>query len=259
MSNGDDSVSSMKGSYSSDYSYYEKIKSPGELEMSGDGSLSALTDDIAGILAYGDVLSSGASEAVDGDVPLGYKKFLPTAASCVDVKTNNSVKRSVYKNTIPYGLFSLGGGGGDRGLVPGLVEDILKLDPLNLLKAFSMDSSPKCIQVTLPVGASDESGVLNASCPKNGSNNCESAYLLFSDIENLPDSDFPSQYPSRTEYLSEQFVGSMLPKTAPKSVSKTAPKTISGPTYKLLESVYLSSIGLLGIYILIRLLTKYKK
>jgi len=130
-----------------DFNYAGKIKTPGELGVTSGASMSALTDDIAGLIEYTNVLVSGQGRAVKGK--LGNQYFLKTLAKCK--LDGRDVDRYLYINNVPTGNVSFGGtsltGGKSslKGLVPGMMEGIGKIDPLAMFNAFS-EGTPQCIK-----------------------------------------------------------------------------------------------------------------
>ena len=64
------------------YNYAKQIKAPGELGMSGDGNMGALARDVAGLINYTEVLTTGKSRAQRTSGPLGNKFFLKTEGKC---------------------------------------------------------------------------------------------------------------------------------------------------------------------------------
>ena len=130
-----------------DFNYAGKIKSPSELGVSSAATMEALTDDIAGLIEYTNVLVSGEGRAVTGK--LGNQYFLKTLAKC---KLNGrDVDRYLYIDNVPTGNVAFGGtsltGGKSslKGLVPGMMEGIGKIDPLAMFNAFS-EGTPRCIK-----------------------------------------------------------------------------------------------------------------
>ena len=130
-----------------DFNYAGKIKTPGELGVTAGASMGALTNDIAGLIEYTNVLVSGQGRAVKGK--LGNQYFLKTLAKC---KLNGrDVDRYLYIDNVPTGNVAFGGtsltGGKSslKGLVPGMMEGIGKIDPLAMFNAFS-EGTPQCIQ-----------------------------------------------------------------------------------------------------------------
>ena len=86
-----------------DYPYYKYIKTPSEIGMSGDGSLSQLGNDIDGLIGYVELLVSGGGKASATGQPLGNKFFLKTGGKCTDKSTRQDVDRYIYINNVPTG------------------------------------------------------------------------------------------------------------------------------------------------------------
>lgn len=190
------------------YNYFKKIAGPGDLGIGTEGSMSQLATDMAGLVEYGKIVSTGNSSAslVPGGKPMGNKFFMETGAKCKN-KKGETVPRYVYFDFIPNGYLdlSLTGDGSEemnlgssfRGLLPGLLEDIEKLNPLRFFQAFTMGATPPCTEVTLPTGNAGEPGVDPADCSLPGAI-CETRAMLDSEIDNLPASTFPPQHPKPT-------------------------------------------------------------
>jgi hypothetical protein len=138
-----------------DYSYVAGIKNPTQLGITGQGSMSALTNDVAGIVNYVNLLVEGDGPASKTGKPLGNKFFLTTGGQCTDIKTGNLVTRSAYINNQPTGnipLISAVAGMNFtefEGLIPGMLTDIGKINPVSLYTAFTEGTDPSCAQVTL--------------------------------------------------------------------------------------------------------------
>ena len=143
------------------YSYSDNIKSPTQIGVSSKGNLTALGNDIDAIGDYIDVLTTGKSKAQKVS-PLGDKYFMDTNATCTDSK-GATQERYVFINNIPDGMIA-----GEKGLIPGIVEDIVNLDPTSLFTAFSQDNN--CQKITL--ATRDASNVTST----------QSKYVLNSDI-----------------------------------------------------------------------------
>ena len=139
-----------------DYGYYKKISSPGELGMSGKGSMGALSSDIAGIVDYVKVLVSGSGRASKTGKPLGDRYFIQTGGQCKDYKTNKLVTRSMYIDNVPSSdiPFISDVTGVEfpefRGIIPGIMDDLDAINPLKMFRAFTEGSEPACAEVTLP-------------------------------------------------------------------------------------------------------------
>lgn len=144
-----------------DYKYYDFIKTPDELEISGDGTIPALTKDVAGIVNYVQLLIAGTGRANKKGQPLGSKFFLKTGGQCKDYKTGKVVTRSMYIYNVPSGAIPLVTGltgfrsDNLKGLVPGVVDNMMEMNPLKMFSAFMEGSEPLCAEVTLPVIGED--------------------------------------------------------------------------------------------------------
>lgn len=140
-----------------DYKYYQQIKTPDEMGMSDAGSISALGRDINGIINYVELLITGGGNAnkSKGGRPLGDRFFLKTGGQCKDVATGNLVDRYMYIDNIPDGSIPFVSSGTGykfttfEGLIPGILSDIDKINPMDMFKAFMQDSEPPCQEVTL--------------------------------------------------------------------------------------------------------------
>jgi hypothetical protein len=162
-----------------DYKYYEKISSPGELGMSSDGSISALSNDIAGIINYVELLVSGSGRASKTGKPLGDKFFIKTGGQCSDYKTNKLVTRSMYINNVPTSdipiISNISGMSFPefRGLIPGLVQDMYSINPIKMFRAFMEGNEPKCAEVKLDV------------IDENDNSSSQSAYIPIVELMDL--------------------------------------------------------------------------
>ena len=70
------------------YNYAKNIKAPAEMEMSGDGNMTALEKDITGIIAYTELLVEGKGNANKKGSPLGNKFYLKTGGQCTSSDGN---------------------------------------------------------------------------------------------------------------------------------------------------------------------------
>jgi len=139
-----------------DYKYYDFINTPSDMGMSSDGSISAIENDIAGLIAYVSLLSSGDGEASKTGGPLGNKFFLPTGAKCKDVASGELVTRSLYVNNVPDGSIPfISQGLGDvnftefKGLIPGTLSNLGQINPMQIFGAFMSGPNPDCQAITM--------------------------------------------------------------------------------------------------------------
>jgi hypothetical protein len=142
-----------------DYPYYKFVRNPKQLDMSADGNLTALKNDIAGIISYVELLVGGRGRANGSrsGQPLGNQFFLKTGGKCRNYKDKKLVQRSMYVNNVPNGdidflkdLTGYGGGGKMAGLVPGIMNNMNSINPIKMFSAFTQGNNPLCAEVTLP-------------------------------------------------------------------------------------------------------------
>jgi hypothetical protein len=172
-----------------DYLYWKRILKPSDMGMSADGNFGALTNDVNGLINYVEVLVSGNAGSTTGG-PLGDKFFLKTGGQCTDVASGKKVDRYIYIDNVPNGnipFISSGLGGTDftefEGLIPGLLGDLGKLNPLNLFKSFMMGDNPDCMSVTLQTIVPVSDADLNDTGKDNVGN--ETQYVAVADVKNM--------------------------------------------------------------------------
>jgi len=253
-----------------DYNYSAQIKSPTDMGMSSDGNFDALASDIGGLMAYVKVLVTGKGKGSKTGQPLGTKFFLPTMANCTDVATGKSVKRSIYINNVPDGsipFISQGMGGASfsvgemKGLLPGIMGNLGQINPLQILQSFTTDSSTACQAITMET--------INS----NNTHSTDTGYVLNTDIQMMNSGWFAS--PGQTykpdttlppPNSSESFT-TMYKSASPFSGTSSLiePKTLQGSTININYSampddffikLYLSSLGLLGLYIFLKMVLR---
>jgi len=171
------------------YDYWKNIKSPSELGMSPDGTMSALNKDVNGIIAYASVLIDGNSDASKTGGPLGNRFLLKTIAKCRNVESDRTkpdseqnpiyVPRYIYVDNVPDGtipFMSSGPDGGKmkdfKGLIPGAIGNLAAFRPSGFYRAFTMGNYPDCIKVSL------------RTRNEENENGLETAYVAVADILN---------------------------------------------------------------------------
>ena len=165
-----------------DYPYYKYIKTPAQLGMSTRGK--DIGKNFGGLMAYVSVLVFGKSKASTTGGPLGNRFFVKSYSKCKDMKTDELVDRYIYLDNVPSGNLRLdldisdevkptnnpdgtptqtAGNAvntGMTGLVPGVLEDITKINPITLFKDLEDETYPPCHEVTLDT--IDSSNVLGS-------------------------------------------------------------------------------------------------
>ena len=172
-----------------DYLYWKRILKPSDMGMSADGNFGALTNDVTGLINYVEVLVSGNGGSTTGG-PLGDKFFLKTGGQCTDVASKKKVDRYIYIDNIPNGnipFISSGLGGTDftefEGLIPGVLGDLGKLNPLNLFKSFMMGENPDCMSITLQTVTPDTDANFNDTGKDNTGN--QTQFVAVADVKNM--------------------------------------------------------------------------
>jgi len=256
------------------YDYGGHIRSPMEMGMTAHGSFGALTDDVKGLLGYVDLLVTG-KKSIPGSTiasikgrnqdgspretaagPLGNKFFLPTVAECKDIASGQMVTRSIYVNNVPDGSMPLVSNFNSdiaftdfQGLIPGILSKIAQIHPTQILMAFVNGSSPACQAVTMPV-VDNDSNVTN-----------QTAYMINNDIDIMPKAWFPT-YKPKSSYITkppETFCSmNEDPILKVEPTLKEDKIDYSKMPDDTLIQVYYSMLGLLGLYILLRLMLKKK-
>ena len=220
------------------YPYYKNIKDPSQIGMTDDGTISALTKDIDGLIQYVEVLVSGKSNASSTGGPLGNKFFLKTGAKCVDTKTENQVDRYIYVNNVPAGNipFISSGLGVNfsefKGLIPGTMGNLNALNPFAIMQSFLAGSTPPCQEITMQ------------TIDINNNKSSETHYVTTIDIKNMDPCSFPNKINPITNIpCRESFQG----------VAVNASPVL--PDDPLAQLYFLSLTGI-GIYILYRFMEK---
>jgi len=218
-----------------DYNYSKEIKSPDELGMSSSGSISALTKNVTGLIAYVNVLAVGGGRGQKTSGPLGDRFFLKTGAKCKNVANGELVHRSIYVDNIPDGSIpfiteALGGAKLTtfEGLVPGVMSNLARIHPMQMFQAFMTGSTPDCKAIALN------------TVDKNNVSITETAFLTLDDIK-----------------IVESFKS--LNDNDDNDDIKNKIKNYSKMPDDIYIKIYYSALGLFGLYILMRLFKKNKK
>ena len=181
------------------YPYWNNVRTPSEIGMSSDGTLNALGRDISGLKSYVELLVTGRGSASATGGPLGNKFFLKTGGQCnSNLDPNGSpvlVDRYMYVNNIPQGEIpfissSMGVNFTEfRGLIPGVMSDLDKINPFAVLQAFVEDTNPKCKPITMEiVGPTPPPTSLGANVRSS-----ETHYVTLSDISRINPCLFPNR------------------------------------------------------------------
>jgi len=228
-----------------DYPYYKFIKAPGEMGMGSGGSLKTLKNDIVGLVGYVQLLVSGGGSASKVSGPLGNKFFLQTGAKCTDTETSKSVDRTIYINHQPDGSipFISSGMGVNftefEGLVPGTLSNLSNINPFSIFQSFMSGSNPDCQAITME------------TIDANNNASQDTQYVTTVDINSMNPCWFPKKSGSRKNPVSGVKCSESFANLRPKvDYSKMPDNTF--------VKVYYSILGLLGLYLLLKLFDNKK-
>ena len=275
LASGPDGMAALDKIMGPSYDYAGHIKSPTEMDMSAEGDFGTLADDVSGLLGYVDLLIGGhcklgncASKKLnnaDGSYageyphPLGNQFFLDTPVKCKDKATGKEVTRSIYVNNIPDGRIPLvsdmtGVSFDDfKGIMPGIMSNIAQINPMQILMAFVTGTSSACQLVTMPVmDVNDNPGTAQR-------------YITNGDIKAMPNNWFSGGVPAKSSYNTKEDFQTMRGGAQPSTSAnlKSSPLKGSKIDYSKMPNdvvikFYYSMLGLLGLYMLLRLMIKKK-
>jgi hypothetical protein len=218
------------------YPYYKNIKTPSEIGMSTKGSLSAVANDITGLIAYVEVLVTGKSKASTTGGPLGNKFFLKTGAKCKAKSNNKQVDRYIYVNNVPVGNIPFISSGLDvnfsefKGLIPGTMGNLNVLNPFSIMSAFLAGSTPECQELTMQ------------TIDNKNNKSSETHYVTTVDIKNMDPCTFQNgRNPVDNSKCRETFQSESEP--------------VSLPTDPIVQ-LYFLGLAIVGLYVLSKLMAK---
>uniref|UniRef100_A0A6C0JES5 Uncharacterized protein n=1 Tax=viral metagenome TaxID=1070528 RepID=A0A6C0JES5_9ZZZZ len=229
------------------YPYYNNIKTPSQLGMSSNGSLSALGSDINGLINYVTVLVEGKSKASSTGQPLGNKFFLKTGAKCLATDTNQQVDRYIYIDNVPDGSIpfisqGLGVNFSDfRGLIPGAMGDLNVLNPFTIMQSFLSGSTPPCQKLTMQ------------TIDVNNNSSSETNYVTLIDIQNMNPCTFQNGTNPVSGKSCRQAFGTFT-QSQYQEINEDQIKLPQDP----LAQLYFLSLSAVAVYILYRLMEKEK-
>lgn len=158
------------------YPYHKNIASPEDMDMKIDGGLDTLANDFVGLINYAELLIAGTGNAnkkiknEGTNQPLGDRLFIDTPGKCYPVNLNGQlinpednsvlkdqdkkdqikVDRSVFIDHIPTGYIpGMGNLGAMRGLLPGMLGNLLELNPASMITAFTSPALQPCLRAKM--------------------------------------------------------------------------------------------------------------
>ena len=225
-----------------DYEYWKQVRTPSEIGMSGKGSISALSRNVAGLVDYVEVLVGGGGGASKVNGPMGNKFFLKTGAKCKDKQSGKKVDRFMYVNNVPDGsipFISQGLGGmtfpSFRGLVPGALGDLDVLNPFAIFQAFMMGNYPECQPLTME------------TIDANNNKSQQTQYVATADVRNMNPCWFNNNRNPVSGAACQQAFQNMFNDDG--SISADFPQG-------LLPKLFLTGVSGLSLFILYKLMTR---
>jgi len=228
-----------------DYPYYKYIKTPSELGMSDNGSLTTLGKDVSGLISYVELLVEGSGSASATGQPLGNKFFLQTGAKCNDLSSDQEVDRYIYIDNVPAGnipFISSGVGvnfSSFKGLIPGVISDLNVLNPYTIMQAFLSGGTPDCQELTM-----ETIDIYN-------NKSTESHFVSLVDIQNMDSCIFSDK--TNTVYKTKY-----VKKFSNNNKNNKNKKKINFDNQMFVQS-YIVSLSILGIYLLYCIMLKVKR
>jgi hypothetical protein len=227
-----------------DYPYYKYIRTPSEIGMSGDGSLSQLGKDIDGLINYVELLVSGGGKASATGQPLGNKFFLKTGGKCTDKSSGQEVDRYIYIDNVPAGNipFISSGLGVNfsefKGLIPGTISNLNAFNPMELFQSFLAGSKPECRELTM-----ETIDIYN-------NKSTQSHFVTLLDIGNMDPCIFPDKKnPEIPDKVCKETFANLKNQDTQLYTCYKIPKDP-------LSQIYFASLGFLGVYIIYRIMEK---
>jgi len=218
------------------YPYYKYIRTPTEIGISNEGSLSTLGNNIDGLIAYVELLVSGDGKASATGKPLGNKMFVKTGAKCKNKITQQEVDRYIYINNVPQKnipLISSDVGGNLKGLIPGTISNLNAFNPMELFQAFLSDSKPDCQELKM-----ETIDIYN-------NKSTESHFVTLIDIQNMDPCSFIDKKNPITKVQCQETFTNLNQNNEHFNVPKDP-----------ISQLYFASVGVLGIYILYGIMVK---
>lgn len=230
------------------YPYYKNIKTPTQIGMSDTGSIQQMAKNIDGLIEYVELLVTGESRASTTGGPLGNKFFLKTGAKCAaidscekskDLSTCEKVDRYIYVDNYPEGNipFISSGLGVNfsefKGLIPGAMGNLNVLNPFAIMRSFLSGSTPPCQQIKMQ------------TIDIKNSKSSETHYVTLTDIQNMD----PCIFSDKKNPVNKLKCRETFQNSEPEILMPVDP----------IAQLYFTSLGVIGLYILFRLMEKSNK
>lgn len=218
-----------------EYNYSTKINPPSAIGMSNESSMDDIGKNIAGIISYIRMLVAGGGEASTVSGPMGPKFFVETPTTCKDADTGSTKKRSMYVNYVPVGSIPIPISGipdigtGYQGLLPGILENVGKLNPVKMMKNIMNGQDNSCRLLKMETIDAD-----NRKSSGQG-------FVSDNDILGMDSSWFSSAFPRPQIPPKENF----------ENYGSVPDASFMGANSSC-RNIYVNLLGLMGIYIMLK-------
>ena len=255
------------------YPYYSYIATPAELTMSDTGGdpIGRTSNDVMQLINYIQMLIAGTGTANKNPrgpgKPMGNAFFLKTGGHCTEVSqcpvpgsggakppTGSLVDRYLWINNIPNGAIPfLTSHAGIQftdftGLVPGMMEDLGALNPIEIIKGFMEGNNPPCQQISMKTVGQPPGGI---NAPGVGN-----LHVACGDIANIDPCDFPGGGGNPVTKVPCRATFTTMEDMKEQGLDTSFRKKQSPLTKANYNNIYIFICGLLLIYLVQKLLKK---
>jgi len=253
------------------YPYYSYIATPAELTMSPTGTISSAANNVTQLINYIQMMIQGTGSANKNprgpSKPMGNAFFLKTGGQCTEVSqcpapgsggakppTGSLVDRYLWINNIPNGAIPfLTSHAGIQftdftGLVPGMMEDLGALNPIEIIKGFMEGNNPPCQQISMKTVGQPPGGI---NAPGVGN-----LHVACGDIANIDPCDFPGGGGNPVTKIPCRATFTTMEDMKKQGLDTSFRKKQSPLTKANYNNIYIFICGLLLIYLVQKLLKK---
>tara|TARA_B100001769_G_C22112238_1_gene602096 strand:+ start:1365 stop:2066 length:702 start_codon:yes stop_codon:yes gene_type:complete len=221
--------------------FYKPTDNPGP-DMGGESN--KIFNNIAGTINYGSALvlspEGGSLPIQKSNIKLGNRYFMNTNTECKD-KEGGDLSRHIYIDNVPSGVASkiLGGGGG---LIPGMISNIERTNPTEFLNSFSLGEKDKrCFMAKLKTIKQEADG--------RSIEGTAEAPITCADAKTITESVWVN---GKDNVLNKECEGFK----SIEEIEEIEENNYSNMPNDILMQIYLSSLSIIGLYIIIKLINK---
>tara|TARA_Y100000768_G_C23982055_1_gene686472 strand:- start:2340 stop:3044 length:705 start_codon:yes stop_codon:yes gene_type:complete len=222
--------------------FYKPTDNPGP-NMGGESN--KIFNNIAGTINYGSALvvtpdPSSLLPIQKSNINLGNRYFMNTNTECKN-KEGDVLSRHIYIDNVPSGIVSeiLEGGGG---LIPGMISNIERANPTEFLNSFSLGEKDKrCFMAKLKTIEQEADG--------RSIEGTAEAPITCADAKTITSSVWVN---GKDDMLNKECEGFK----SIEEIEEIEENNYSNMPNDILMQIYLSSLSIIGLYIIIKLINK---